>query len=190
MLAIIGGGAVGLVDDWIKVVAARNLGLNKRAKMLGLLIVGVGFAFLVTQYTNVPTTLSFTRFDNPGWDLGRIGWMVWALLLITATTNAVNLTDGLDGLAAGAGRSALPPSPSSGSGNSATPTSTTTPTPLTSLSWLLRWSAASSAFCGGTPRPPRFSWVTQGRSRSEVASPRSPSRPVRISCCRSSVVSS
>ena len=103
MLAIIGGGAVGLVDDWIKVVAARNLGLNKRAKMLGLLIVGVGFAFLVTQYTNVPTTLSFTRFDNPGWDLGRIGWMVWALLLITATTNAVNLTDGLDGLAAGAG---------------------------------------------------------------------------------------
>ena len=103
MLAIIGGGAVGLVADWIKVVAARNLGLNKRAKMLGLLIVGVGFAFLVTQYTNVPTTLSFTRFDNPGWDLGRIGWMVWALLLITATTNAVNLTDGLDGLAAGAG---------------------------------------------------------------------------------------
>ena len=75
MLAIIGGGAVGLVDDWIKVVAARNLGLNKRAKMLGLLIVGVGFAFLVTQYTNVPTTLSFTRFDNPGWDLGAsAGW--------------------------------------------------------------------------------------------------------------------
>jgi len=91
------------MDDWIKVVAFRNLGLSKRAKMVGLLIVGLGFAFLVTQYTSVPTTLSFTRFDNPGWDLGRIGWMVWALFLITATTNAVNLTDGLDGLAAGAG---------------------------------------------------------------------------------------
>jgi phospho-N-acetylmuramoyl-pentapeptide-transferase len=103
MLAIIGGGAVGLMDDAIKVVAARNLGLNKRAKMLGLLIVGLGFAFLVTQYTNVPTTIAFTRFDSPGWELGRIGWMVWALLLIAATTNAVNLTDGLDGLAGGAG---------------------------------------------------------------------------------------
>ncbi|MEM9465852.1 MAG: phospho-N-acetylmuramoyl-pentapeptide-transferase [Actinomycetota bacterium] len=103
MLAIIGGGAVGLMDDAIKVVAARNLGLNKRAKMLGLLIVGLGFAFLVTQYTNVPTTLAFTRFDSPGWELGRIGWMLWALLLIAATTNAVNLTDGLDGLAGGAG---------------------------------------------------------------------------------------
>ena len=103
MLAIIGGGAVGLMDDWIKVVAARNLGLNKRAKMLGLLIVAVGFAWLMVQFTNVPHTISFTRFDAPGWDIGRIGWMLWAVLLIVGTTNAVNLTDGLDGLAAGAG---------------------------------------------------------------------------------------
>ena len=102
MLAIIGGGAVGLMDDWIKVVAFRNLGLSKRAKMVGLLIVGLGFCprHPVHERANDP---SFTRFDNPGWDLGRIGWMVWALFLITATTNAVNLTDGLDGLAAGAG---------------------------------------------------------------------------------------
>ena len=103
MLAIIGGGGVGLMDDAIKVVAARNLGLTKRAKMVGLLIVGLGFAFLVTQYTNVPTTIAFTRFDSPGWEIGRFGWMVWALLLIAATTNGVNLTDGLDGLAGGAG---------------------------------------------------------------------------------------
>ncbi|MBT5139629.1 MAG: phospho-N-acetylmuramoyl-pentapeptide-transferase [Acidimicrobiaceae bacterium] len=103
MLAIVGGGAVGLIDDWIKVVAARNLGLNKRAKMLGLLIVAVGFAALMTQFTTVETTISFTRFNNPGWDIGRIGWMLWAVLLIVGTTNAVNLTDGLDGLAAGAG---------------------------------------------------------------------------------------
>ncbi len=103
MLAIVGGGAVGLMDDWIKVVAARNLGLSKRAKMLGLLIVAIGFATLMTQFTHAETTLSFTRFDNPGWDIGRIGWMLWAVLLIVGTTNAVNLTDGLDGLAAGAG---------------------------------------------------------------------------------------
>ncbi len=103
MLAIIGGGAVGLMDDWIKVVAARNLGLNKRAKMLGLLIVGFGFAYLMTAHTNVHTTLSFTRFDNPGLELGEVLWTLWAVVLIIATTNAVNLTDGLDGLAAGAG---------------------------------------------------------------------------------------
>ena len=103
MGTIVLGGAVGLMDDWIKVVAARNLGLNKRAKMLGLLILAVGFAWLMTQLTGVHTTISFTRFDNPGWEIGRLGWMAWALLLITGTTNAVNLTDGVDGLAAGAG---------------------------------------------------------------------------------------
>jgi phospho-N-acetylmuramoyl-pentapeptide-transferase len=103
VLAIVGGGAVGLMDDWIKVVAARNLGLSKRAKMLGLLLVAIGFAFLMSQFTEVHTTLSFTRFDSPGWDIGRWVWMVWAVLLIVGTTNAVNLTDGLDGLAAGAG---------------------------------------------------------------------------------------
>ncbi len=103
LLAIVAGGAVGLMDDWIKVVAARNLGLNKRAKMLGLLIVGLGFAVLMTEFTEVHTTLSFTRFDSPGWELGRVLWMLWAVLLVLSATNAVNLTDGLDGLAAGAG---------------------------------------------------------------------------------------
>lgn len=102
VLAIVGGGAVGLMDDWIKVVAARNLGLNKRAKMAGLLVVAVGFAFLMSQFTEVHYTISFTRFDNPNLEIGRWLWMAWAILLIAGTTNAVNLTDGLDGLAAGA----------------------------------------------------------------------------------------
>lgn len=102
VLAIIGGGAVGLMDDWIKVKAARNLGLNKKTKMTGLLIVAIGFAFLMTQFTEVHTTISFTRWDNPDLEIGRALWMVWAVLLIAGTTNAVNLTDGLDGLAAGA----------------------------------------------------------------------------------------
>ena len=99
---IVGGGAVGLLDDWIKVVAARNRGLNKRAKIIGLLIVAFSFAILMTEYTSIATTVAFTRFDNPGWELGRIGWIIWAVVLIIATTNSVNLTDGLDGLAAGA----------------------------------------------------------------------------------------
>ncbi len=101
MLAIGGAGVVGLLDDWIKVTNERNLGLSKRAKMFGLLTVAVLFVVMMLARTNVHTTISFAKWNDLGWDLGRIGWAVWAILLIAATTNAVNLTDGLDGLAAG-----------------------------------------------------------------------------------------
>jgi phospho-N-acetylmuramoyl-pentapeptide-transferase len=51
--------------------------------------------------TNVSETLSFTRFDFPGIELPAALWVVWTSLMVWATTNAVNVTDGLDGLAAG-----------------------------------------------------------------------------------------
>ena len=73
MFAIIGAGAVGLMDDWIKVVKERNLGLSKRAKMLGLLAVAIGFAVLAIETTPVHTELSITRFDSLSFDLGRVG---------------------------------------------------------------------------------------------------------------------
>jgi phospho-N-acetylmuramoyl-pentapeptide-transferase len=101
MLAIAGAGVVGAFDDWIKVSNERNLGLSKRAKMGGLLVVALGFAIACVAWTDVETTLSFTRWDEPGWDLTAVGWVLFAVLLIAATTNAVNFTDGLDGLAAG-----------------------------------------------------------------------------------------
>jgi phospho-N-acetylmuramoyl-pentapeptide-transferase len=102
MLAIAAAGMVGALDDWIKISHERNLGLNKRAKMGGLLLVAVGFSVGTVLWTDVETTLSFTRWNEPGWELGQVIWVVWAVLLILGTTNAVNLTDGLDGLAAGA----------------------------------------------------------------------------------------
>ncbi|MGQ0432062.1 MAG: phospho-N-acetylmuramoyl-pentapeptide-transferase [Microthrixaceae bacterium] len=101
MACIAGAGLVGLLDDWIKVRNERNLGLTKSAKTAGLLTVAVAFAVTTVQWTDVETTLSFTRWNSPGWDLGTWGWCVWAVLLIYATTNGVNLSDGLDGLAAG-----------------------------------------------------------------------------------------
>jgi len=101
MLAIAGAAVVGAFDDWIKVSHERNLGLSKRAKMGGLLVVALGFAVACVAWTDVETTVSFTRWDEPGWDLTTAGWVLFAVLLIAATTNAVNLTDGLDGLAAG-----------------------------------------------------------------------------------------
>ena len=102
MATIVGAGAVGALDDWIKVSRERNLGLSSRAKMLGLLVVAVAFVVAMLTLTDVHTTISFTRFDSPGFDLPDWAWAVWAMLLLAGTTNAVNLTDGLDGLAAGA----------------------------------------------------------------------------------------
>ena len=101
MGCVVGAGIVGLLDDWIKVSNERNAGLSKRAKTVGLLVVGTAFAVATVLWTDVETTVSFTRWNSPGWQLGSPGWCVWAVLLIYATTNGVNLTDGLDGLAAG-----------------------------------------------------------------------------------------
>lgn len=101
IFAISGAGLVGLLDDWIKVKHARNLGLNKRTKVAGLLSVGVIFAVLAIEKADVSTEVSFTRIGSIGLDLGPVLWAIWAVLMILGTTNAVNLTDGLDGLAAG-----------------------------------------------------------------------------------------
>ena len=103
MAAIGAAGMVGFLDDWIKVGRERNLGLNARLKTAGLLTVAIGFAVLIVTLTSIHTELSFARFGSPGWDLTTVGWTIWATVLIYATSNAVNLTDGLDGLAAGSG---------------------------------------------------------------------------------------
>jgi len=102
IFAIVGSGAVGLLDDWIKVGQERNLGLRARAKMGGQLAVAITFAVLMVTLTDVHTEISFTRWDSIGIDLGPVGWCIWAVILMVATTNGVNLTDGLDGLAGGA----------------------------------------------------------------------------------------
>jgi phospho-N-acetylmuramoyl-pentapeptide-transferase len=101
MLAVIGAGVVGFLDDWIKVRRERNVGLNKRAKTVGLLIVALGFGVLMVQFTAQHTTLSFTRWNVPLIELGKPLWVLLAVFLIYATTNAVNFTDGMDGLASG-----------------------------------------------------------------------------------------
>ena len=103
MTAIVGAAGVGLLDDYLKVSQARNLGLNKRAKMIGLFTVALAFSVLSVTWANATTTLSFTRFESPGWELGPIGWVIWAVFIILSMSNAVNLTDGLDGLAGGSG---------------------------------------------------------------------------------------
>jgi len=92
---------LGLIDDWIKVHRQRSLGLNKRAKAGGQFVLALAFAIVCVTWLKVDTHLSFTRYNSLGIDLGKVGWVIFAVLVIVGCSNAVNLTDGLDGLAAG-----------------------------------------------------------------------------------------
>jgi phospho-N-acetylmuramoyl-pentapeptide-transferase len=101
-----GLGAVGFLDDFIKIRKQRSLGLTATAKFGGQAIVAVAFGILATRFANerdltpVSTHLSFVR--DYGLDFGAVLFVVWAYLMVAATSNGVNLTDGLDGLATGA----------------------------------------------------------------------------------------
>ena len=94
-------GLIGFLDDWIKVRHRRSLGLNKRAKFFAQVAVAVLFAELAVHWAHTSTTLSFTNLSSPGLQLGQWGWVAFAVFVVVGTSNAVNLTDGLDGLAAG-----------------------------------------------------------------------------------------
>ncbi len=96
-LALVGMGVIGFIDDYQKYARAQNLGLSKRWKFGGQLLVAAFFAWGAIA-SGVSTELSFTR--ELGLDLGWL-YPIWVLFLLTAAANAVNLTDGLDGLAAG-----------------------------------------------------------------------------------------
>lgn len=103
----LGLGIVGFLDDWIKISRQRSLGLNGKAKLAGQIIVAVIFGILALSFpdgrgvTPASTYISFLR-DIPALGLIAPVAVLWFVLLITGTSNAVNLTDGLDGLATGA----------------------------------------------------------------------------------------
>jgi len=99
----VASGGIGFLDDWIKIRHRRSLGLNKRGKMAAQIVVAAAFGLLAVHWSGVNTHLSFTRWNSIGLNLGSTGWIVFAVVVMVATSNAVNLTDGLDGLAAGSG---------------------------------------------------------------------------------------
>jgi phospho-N-acetylmuramoyl-pentapeptide-transferase len=96
---VVGLGIVGFVDDYLGVRRGRNLGLRKRGKIVGQLVVAGVFAYLALEWVGVTTDLSFTRPTGP--DITEIGWFIIAVLIVIGSSNGVNLTDGMDGLAAG-----------------------------------------------------------------------------------------
>ena len=101
-LLVLGAGVglaiLGLVDDLLKVGPRRSLGMGKVAKLAGQAVVAVLFALGLTRLTQASTELSFIR--ETGLDLGAV-YFVWVFVMLTASSNAANLTDGLDGLASG-----------------------------------------------------------------------------------------
>ncbi len=106
-LSTLAFGAIGFADDYIKVVKKRSLGLTARVKLLAQFVVGlaVGTTVYLLAHRVDPreysTRLVFPFFKQIVPDLGLL-YIVFAVLLLALASNAVNLTDGLDGLAIGA----------------------------------------------------------------------------------------
>lgn len=107
LFLFLGLGLIGFLDDWIKIAKQRSLGLRSKAKLIGQVVIGLVFAVLAIGWedengiTPITHQISLTR-DIPGWTLPTAILVIWVLLMIAATSNGVNLTDGLDGLATGA----------------------------------------------------------------------------------------
>ena len=93
-------GAIGFVDDWMKIVKKRSLGLSGRWKMLALVVISILLAVVAVKVVGVPTTIDF-HVVSYSLEIGPIAFGVVVFLVLAGATNAVNLTDGLDGLAAG-----------------------------------------------------------------------------------------
>jgi phospho-N-acetylmuramoyl-pentapeptide-transferase len=101
LLAAFGNAFIGFADDWIKIVRKRSLGLAARYKLLLQLGLALFIGFIALHYVGLDT-----RVDVPltsyKLDLGGFGFYALIFLVLAGFSNAVNLTDGLDGLAAGA----------------------------------------------------------------------------------------
>lgn len=98
LFVTVGYGLLGFLDDFIKVVMKRNLGLTSRQKLLGQIIIAIIFYIVYTQYGfSTEIGIPGTNFSlDLGW-----GYVILVIFMLVGGSNAVNLTDGLDGLLSG-----------------------------------------------------------------------------------------
>ena len=105
LLLMTGLGLVGFVDDFIKLFMRRSLGLRSGAKLLGQTAAGVTFAILALRFPDsydlTPASLRLSFLSDFWVSIGPVLFVVWVIVMVIGTSNAVNLTDGLDGLASG-----------------------------------------------------------------------------------------
>ncbi len=103
---VIALGFLGFLDDWLKVTRQKSLGLTGRQKLLGQGFVSAIFAILGLRFVDsdnlTPISLYLSGVRETSLYLGAIVVVIWVVLMVVATSNGVNLTDGLDGLATGA----------------------------------------------------------------------------------------
>jgi phospho-N-acetylmuramoyl-pentapeptide-transferase len=101
LCVMLGFGAIGWVDDYRKVVARNPKGLSARAKFSWQSVIGAVAACYLAFYTSLPAQTEFIVpfVKQVAYPLGAIGFIVMTYFVIVGTSNAVNLTDGLDGLA-------------------------------------------------------------------------------------------
>lgn len=93
-------GAIGFLDDFMKIVKKRSLGLSGRWRMLGLLAISAVLVSVAVSVVGLPSTLTVPVVDE-SFEIGVTAFFVIVFLVVAGAANAVNLTDGLDGLAAG-----------------------------------------------------------------------------------------
>jgi phospho-N-acetylmuramoyl-pentapeptide-transferase len=103
---IVGLGLIGLLDDLLKIYRKQSLGLTARQKLLGQAIFAAGFAYTGLQFEDesglAPISLYFSGVRDTSIKLGMFLVILWVIFLVLGSSNGVNLTDGLDGLASGA----------------------------------------------------------------------------------------
>jgi phospho-N-acetylmuramoyl-pentapeptide-transferase len=91
--------ALGFADDWTKIIKRRSLGLRARTKLIVTIVISIGLFLAATKWADKSEVLRLRLVDYQV-DLG-IAYVLFVYLVVAGTTSAVNLTDGLDGLAAG-----------------------------------------------------------------------------------------
>jgi phospho-N-acetylmuramoyl-pentapeptide-transferase len=103
---IVGLGLIGLLDDWLKISRKQSLGLTARQKLFGQAVLAAGFAYTGLQFEDesglAPISLYFSGVRDTSIKLGMFFVILWVIFLVLGSSNGVNLTDGLDGLASGA----------------------------------------------------------------------------------------
>ncbi len=193
LLLMTGFALVGFIDDFLKIFRQTSVGLRSRAKLAGQVVVAAVFGLQVLQHpdrfdlTPADARLSFLRDFGPV--IGTLPFVIWAVIMTVGASNAVNLADGLDGLATGSTVVVLAAYVLIGIWQDRNDCTGFLAQQCYQVRDPLDVAVIAASVMGGcigylwwnAPQP-RSSWVTPGRLLSAARWPGSPSAP-RPSCC-------